>query len=63
MVDFNELNIELAPYKFENKIHNIIDHHVDSNLYGETLQSKEVELVGSAATLVARQLFAKDPSL
>ena len=61
LVDFNVLNKELAAYDFDSKVHNIIDHHVDSGLYGDTLQSKEIELVGSACSLVARQLFSNDP--
>lgn len=41
-------------------MHHIIDHHVDNNLYLDSLKSKELKLIGSATTLVAEQLFSKD---
>jgi len=55
LVDFNELNDDfkmLSPY-----VHFIIDHHVDNNLYLESLQFKEIKLIGSACTMVARKIM------
>ena len=36
MVDFNKLNKELNQYHLDDKVHYIIDHHVDSQLYSNT---------------------------
>ena len=58
MVDFNELNPPLSKL-LGNKVHHIIDHHVDNGLYSETLKSKEIDLIGSAATLVVNKLKNK----
>ena len=59
IIDFNQL-----PKEFEadlsGKIHYICDHHVDSNLYLDTLKSeKEVQLLGSCSTLVAQKMIEK----
>ena len=38
-------------------MHYIIDHHVDSHLYADTLKLKKLELIGSATTLVIEQML------
>lgn len=38
-------------------MHFIVDHHVDSNLYLETLKQKDLKLIGSACTLVCQKLL------
>jgi inorganic pyrophosphatase/exopolyphosphatase len=52
LVDFNQLNKEIDNHDLCNKIHYIVDHHVDNELYGDTLKEKDIRLVGSATTLV-----------
>ena len=42
LVDFNQINKELEAYGFDNKVHYIVDHHVDDGLYGDTLKEKEI---------------------
>jgi inorganic pyrophosphatase/exopolyphosphatase len=56
LVDFNQLTKDLEP-KLCDKIHYIIDHHVDSNMYLETIKHKEIKLIGSACTLVAQMIM------
>lgn len=56
LVDFNELNDQFLI--LGDRVHFIIDHHVDNNLYADSLQEKEVKLVGSACTLVTRKIMA-----
>jgi hypothetical protein len=38
-----------------------VDHHIDNNLYGETLKEKEILLIGSAATIVIDRLIKEFP--
>lgn len=57
LVDFNKLNVALEG--LSGKVHFIIDHHVDSELYLDTLKEKEIKLVGSAVTLIAQRILAK----
>jgi hypothetical protein len=39
-----------------------VDHHVDSELYKDTLIEKEIKLIGSATTLVADRFIKDFPS-
>jgi inorganic pyrophosphatase/exopolyphosphatase len=55
MVDFNQLTRE-AEY-LEDKVHLILDHHADYHLYSDTLETKDVQLMGSCMTLLARRLL------
>ena len=43
------------------KVTKIIDHHVDSNLYLGQLVEKQIDLIGSAATLVIERLLSEFP--
>lgn len=54
MVDFNQLTRE-ADY-LSNKVHVILDHHADYELYAETLELKDVQLMGSCMTLLSKRL-------
>ena len=56
LVDFNQLPKELDVW-LKSKIHYIVDHHVDNNMYLDTLIKKEIQLIGSATTLVANKLL------
>ena len=51
LVDFNKLNPEFE--QLGEKVHFILDHHVDNNLYLESLVDKSIMLLGSAATLAS----------
>ena len=57
LIDFNKINEDLEP-KLGSKIHYILDHHVDSNLYLDTLKEKKVTRVGSAHTLLVEKIWA-----
>ena len=62
LVDFNELNPEFS--SLADRVHYIIDHHVDSKLYLDTLkEEREIRLVGSAATLVIGNLMKTDAKI
>eukprot|EP00347_Sterkiella_histriomuscorum_P007811 403347471 len=54
LIDHNKLDISEDHLK--SKITRIIDHHVDNKLYQDTLKEKEIQLIGSAATLVIEKL-------
>ena len=56
LIDFNKINEDLEP-KLGPKIHYILDHHVDSNLYLDTLKEKKVTKVGSAHTLLVEKIW------
>jgi inorganic pyrophosphatase/exopolyphosphatase len=43
------------------KVTRIVDHHVDNNMYSEQLVEKQIELIGSAATLVIERLLKEYP--
>lgn len=58
LVDFNELTKEMEQW-LGSKVHYIVDHHVDNQLYLDTLIKKEIQLVGSATTLVIQNIFGK----
>ena len=60
LVDFNQLTKELEPL-LNKKVHYIVDHHVDSNMYLETLKQKDLKLIGSACTLVCQKLLELSP--
>ena len=56
LVDFNCMNDEVA--HLADKVHHIFDHHVDNNLYQETVKTRNIVVpLGSAVTLVIPQLF------
>ena len=59
LVDFNELNQQFS--ELGNKVHFIVDHHVDNGLYTDTLKEKEIKLIGSACTLVIHKLLSAKP--
>lgn len=54
MVDFNQLTRE-SDY-LQDKVHVILDHHADYELYSETLEIKDVQLMGSCMTLLSKRL-------
>ena len=54
MVDFNQLTRETE--YLNDKVHVILDHHADYKLYANTLELKDVQLMGSCMTLLAKRL-------
>lgn len=40
----------------EKNVHYILDHHVDQELYLASIKEKKIQIIGSAATLVAEKL-------
>jgi inorganic pyrophosphatase/exopolyphosphatase len=58
LVDFNQLDKELE--ELGPKVEYIIDHHVDNGMYSETVKEKDIQLIGSATTLVAQRLLEQE---
>ena len=59
LVDFNQLPKEFESH-LASKVHYIVDHHIDMNLYKDSLVEKEIKLIGSASTLVINKLLASE---
>ena len=65
LIDHNQLDIDQEQWLGKH-VSYIVDHHVDMNLYSDTLKEKEVRFVGSACSLVAlmfkknRHIFEED---
>ena len=59
LIDFNTINGDLEP-KYGPLIHYIIDHHVDSNLYLDSVKDKNVKLVGSAQSLLVNKIWTSN---
>ena len=57
LIDFNKINEDLEQ-KLGPKMHYILDHHVDSKLYLNTLKEKKVTKVGSAHTLLIEKIWS-----
>ena len=56
LIDFNKINEDLEE-KLGEKMHYILDHHVDSKLYLDTVKEKVVIKVGSAHTLLIQKAW------
>ena len=55
MIDFNKLTRELE--FLSDKIHYIIDHHADHELYLDTIKDKHIMTCGSATTLENQKML------
>ena len=60
LIDHNKLD-QSQETLLAGKVTRIVDHHVDCSKYNETLQEKQVELIGSATTLVVERLLKEFP--
>ena len=60
LIDHNKLD-QSQETLLSSKVTRIVDHHVDTGKYDGKLEEKQVELIGSATTLVVERLLKEFP--
>lgn len=60
LIDHNKLD-QTQEALLGSKVTKIVDHHVDNNMYSGQLVDKQIELIGSATTLVIERLLKEFP--
>lgn len=62
LIDHNKLDVTQEAL-LNTRVRRIVDHHVDNNLYSEQLIEKQIELIGSAATLAIERILKEFPEV